>query len=52
MSGGLNFVNFDPLLEDLRDGIREELRLEEVSGPVWWLRLGKGQPAPGDSPPP
>lgn len=32
-------VNWDQLLEDLRDTIRAELRLEKVTGPVWWLRL-------------
>jgi hypothetical protein len=32
-------VSYDPILEDLRDTIRKELKLEVVSGPVWWLRL-------------
>ena len=32
-------VDFDPLLQDLRDGIRRELQLETIEGPVWWLRL-------------
>ena len=36
-----NRVDFDPLLKDLRDGIREELALERLRGPVWWLRLGR-----------
>jgi hypothetical protein len=34
-----NIVSFDKLLADLRDTIRRELKLESVSGPVWWLRL-------------
>ena len=32
-------VNFDPLLESLRDCLRSELALEPVAGHVWWLRL-------------
>ncbi len=31
-------VSFDALLVDLRDTLRKELKLEPVSGPVWWLR--------------
>jgi hypothetical protein len=34
-------VPFDPLLEDLRNTIRAELKLEPVSGTVWWLRIGR-----------
>ncbi|SRR6266404_2669098 len=34
-----NIVSFDKLLADLRDTIRRELKLESVSGLVWWLRL-------------
>jgi hypothetical protein len=41
-------VSWDPLLADLRDTIRSELRLEAVTGPVWWLRL----PAPLTKAPP
>jgi len=37
-------VDFDPLLEALRDGLRKELRLEPIGGRVWWLRIG--QPLP------
>lgn len=36
-----NRVDFDPLLIDLRDGIRRELKLEPVEGPVWWLKFGR-----------
>ncbi|MDP3226937.1 MAG: hypothetical protein Q8N13_03055 [Acidovorax sp.] len=32
-------VDWDPLLADLRDTIRSELRLEAVTGSVWWLRM-------------
>jgi hypothetical protein len=32
-------VSFDPLLEDLRDALRKELRMEQVKGPVWWYRF-------------
>ena len=32
-------VYFDPLLEDLRDALRKELRMEQVKGPVWWYRF-------------
>jgi hypothetical protein len=32
-------VSFDPLLEDLRDALRSELRMEPVKGPVWWYRV-------------
>ena len=41
-----NIVYYDAMLENLRDTIRDELRFEPVSGPVWWLRL----PGPPDSP--
>jgi hypothetical protein len=43
-----NIVSFDKLLADLRDTIRKELKLESVSGSVWWLRLSgdsSGKPA-------
>jgi hypothetical protein len=36
-----NIVSFDALLADLRDTIRKELKLESVSGPIWWLRLNR-----------
>lgn len=32
-------ISFDPLLEDLRDSLRAELRMEKVKGPVWWYRF-------------
>jgi hypothetical protein len=32
-------ISFDPLLEDLRNSLRAELRMEPVSGPVWWYRF-------------
>lgn len=32
-------ISFDPLLEDLRDSLRTELRMEPVKGPVWWYRF-------------
>ena len=32
-------VSFDPLLEDLRNSLRQELRMEAVTGPVWWYRF-------------
>ncbi len=43
-----NIVSFDELLADLRDTRRKELKLESVSGSVWWLRLSRdsnGKPA-------
>ncbi len=52
-----NIVSFDALLADLRDTIRKELKLESVSGAVWWLRLtrdssGKAASTPlGPGPP-
>lgn len=32
-------VSFDALLEDLRDSLRQELRMEPVRGPIWWYRF-------------
>jgi hypothetical protein len=32
-------ISFDSLLEDLRDTLRKELKMEKVSGPVWWYRF-------------
>jgi hypothetical protein len=32
-------VSFDSLLEDLRNSLRQELRMEPVSGPIWWYRF-------------
>jgi len=32
-------ISFDPLLKDLRDSLRSELKLEPVEGPVWWYRF-------------
>jgi hypothetical protein len=34
-------VSYDAILADLRDSIRRELRLEKVSGPVWWFRFAR-----------
>ena len=39
-------VSFDELLRDLRDTIREQLALEPLQGPVWWLRLPRPVLAP------
>lgn len=37
-----NFVvSYDALLADMRDTIRSELQMEQLNGPVWWLRLTK-----------
>ena len=32
-------ISFDPLLEDLRNTLRSELKMEAVKGPVWWYRF-------------
>ena len=32
-------ISFDPLLEDLRDSLRAELRMEPMKGSVWWYRF-------------
>lgn len=32
-------ISFDSLLEDLRNTLRAELRMEAVTGPVWWYRF-------------
>ena len=34
-------VSYDDILADLRDTIRSELKLEPVTGPVWWFRFGR-----------
>jgi hypothetical protein len=39
-------VSYDEILADLPDTIRRELTLEPVSGPVWWLRIGRGAAEP------
>lgn len=36
-----SFVKYDDILKDLRDEIRKELDLEQVNGPVWWLRFDR-----------
>jgi len=36
------FVSYDAILADLRDTIRRALRLEPVSGAVWWFRFARG----------
>jgi len=40
-------VSLDALLEDLRNTLRVELRLERESGPIWWYRfkLPENEPA-------
>jgi hypothetical protein len=46
-------ISFDPLLENLRDSLREELRMEKVRGSVWWYRFTLPEwlkPADGSSP--
>jgi hypothetical protein len=32
-------ISLDPLLEELRDSLRKELRMEPVKGSVWWYRF-------------
>jgi len=32
-------ISFDLLLEDLRDTLRKELRMEKIVGPIWWYRF-------------
>lgn len=32
-------ISLDPLLEDLRDVLRTELKMESIAGPVWWYRF-------------
>jgi hypothetical protein len=32
-------ITFDPLLKDLRDSLRQELRMEPVEVSVWWYRF-------------
>lgn len=34
-----NEVNYSPILIDLRNSIRRELRLETIEGGVWWFRF-------------
>jgi hypothetical protein len=41
-----NLAKFDELLIDLRDGIRNELRLEKLPPEIWWFRFHR-QPSPG-----
>ncbi len=36
-------ISFDSLLEDIRNSLRAELRMEPVSGPVWWYRFALPQ---------
>jgi hypothetical protein len=38
---GKDPVSYDDILADLRDTIRSELKLEPVTGPVWWFRFGR-----------
>jgi hypothetical protein len=38
-------VSFDAILESLRDDLRRELRLAEVTGGVWWFRFNRQPPA-------
>lgn len=32
-------ISFDLLLEDLRNTLRKELKMEKVAGPIWWYRF-------------
>lgn len=32
-------ISFDSLLEDLRNTLRKELKMEKVVGPIWWYRF-------------
>lgn len=41
-----NPVSFDAILKDLRDTIRAELRLESISGSIWWFRFDRKAPEP------
>jgi hypothetical protein len=36
-------ISFDPLLENLRNVLRAELRMEPVTGRVWWYRFALPQ---------
>jgi hypothetical protein len=47
------FVVFDPLLVNLRDTLREELRMEKVAVEIWWYRFNAPAPiAPAAAPSP
>lgn len=35
--------DFDNIVEDLRNDLREELGLPEIKGKVWWIRIEKEQ---------
>jgi hypothetical protein len=37
------FISYDALLLDLRDTIRDELKLEKISGNVWWFRFTRNK---------
>ncbi len=37
-------VSLDALLEDIRNTLRAELRMEPVTGPVWWYRFKMPSP--------
>ena len=32
-------ISFDPLLQDLRDSLREELSMERITDTIWWYRF-------------
>ena len=40
-----SWTSYDAILADLRDTIREELRLEPVAGAVWWFRFDRSSDA-------
>ena len=40
-------VSLDNLLEDLRNTLRAELRMEPVDGPIWWYRFKMPTPIDG-----
>ena len=41
-----NPVRLDPMLLDLRDTIRKELKLEPLPASVWWFRFNRDPPSP------
>jgi hypothetical protein len=32
-------INFDALLEDIRNTLRQELAMEKIDGHIWWFRF-------------
>ena len=41
--------DFDNIVDDLRNDLREELGLPEIKGKVWWIRIEKAQEATNQS---